>query len=642
MRNYFKLTQLRKIFLTIFFLCGCLISNLTIGSAKFQNNILNLPYVVVGSNLYNVSLRLVQNSNPIDLTLWSYYQYPIQDIETSNNESVFSGNVLSIPILRSANKSYRLQLDYIESEEVFRLLEPVTTLQNSTDGILCNYIDSTPNNQQSLTITSKSEWGCVGGNRTLTANGIPDHDVGVFPNPHNPNTISEQSVTAEFPLSPEEGSSPTTLGGRLGPVAYVLNGVKVDADTAGACDDSGDSCSLAGGAGSWGIEALGQPHFDFGDDENHAHVQPGGTYHYHGIPEGFVAKQGGNSSTMTIIGWAVDGFPIYARYGYSVAGDSSSNLKSMEGSYRLVGTINDSRPPTSMYSLGTFKQDWEYIEGLGDLDECNGRWGVTPEFPQGIYHYYATDSYPYFQRCVKGSVEALEGAGDPPGGGPTGGDASRSSSNTTGKQVDRYACEINSDGFCIFTGDPHQLILEPGTDKIVNLKGEFVFNLNEAVAVNKSGEILEAKGTPAFDGDTLIKMSKEKMSEDEKSFHKVMTIMFPIRNALMYNVKNLSKDAWSLLVEELTKRGIKNKTFLEGRTPKDNYYGTEGIFDLVQNPRGQDIHHDVMKFLEEAGLYLLCHVTSDEFNNYLKETHPEGHDACKEAILVSKVPFTSG
>jgi|TARA_B110000091_G_scaffold18506_1_gene17445 hypothetical protein len=71
-----------------------------------------------------------------------------------------------------------------------------------------------------------------------------------------------------------------------------------------------------------------------------------------------------------------------------------------------------------MYALGTFSQDWEYVEGLGDLDECNGRWGVTPEFPQGIYHYYATDSYPYFQRCVKGYVQAAAVGGPPPGGGP--------------------------------------------------------------------------------------------------------------------------------------------------------------------------------------------------------------------------------
>ena len=54
--------------------------------------------------------------------------------------------------------------------------------------------------------------------------------------------------------------------------------------------------------------------------------------------------------------------------------------------------------------MGTFTQDYEYVAGSGDLDECNGRTGVTPEFPKGIYHYYATDSYPYLQRCVKGQL----------------------------------------------------------------------------------------------------------------------------------------------------------------------------------------------------------------------------------------------
>ena len=30
--------------------------------------------------------------------------------------------------------------------------------------------------------------------------------------------------------------------------------------------------------------------------------------------------------------------------------------------------------------------------------------GVTPEFPKGIYHYYATDTFPHLQRCVKGKL----------------------------------------------------------------------------------------------------------------------------------------------------------------------------------------------------------------------------------------------
>jgi len=274
----------------------------------------------------------------------------------------------------------------------------------STAGVLCEYYDSTPNAQASLTITSISEWSCSESSRVLSANGVPDHLVGTFPNANNPNTITQQSVYASFTLTPTQSDTATEMGGPREVIGYVLNGVRIDAGTAGTCNNSGSSCSLAGNVGSWSIEALGQSSFNFGDDQNHAHVQPNGSYHYHGIPEGFVSKRGGNSSTMTLVGWAADGFPIYARYGYSVADDASSEIKVISGSYQLVSSVSQSRPSPATYPLGTFTQDWEYVEGSGDLDECNGRVGVTPEFPEGIYHYYATDSFPYFQRCVKGSL----------------------------------------------------------------------------------------------------------------------------------------------------------------------------------------------------------------------------------------------
>jgi hypothetical protein len=274
----------------------------------------------------------------------------------------------------------------------------------STDGVVCDYDDTTFNNQESLTYTSISQWTCTDTTRELSANGIPDHDVGTFPNANNPNTITEQTVSASYTLEPTESITATVLGGPRGTIGYVLNGVKIDASTAGTCDDSGASCSLIGNIGSWNIEALGQNAFNFGTDDNNAHVQPGGSYHYHGMPEGFITKQGGNSSVMTLIGWAADGFPIYARYGYSVADDASSKLKAVTGSYQFVTDVSDSRPSIDSFPLGTFAQDYEYVEGSGDLDECNGRVGVTPEFPAGIYHYYATDTYPFFQRCVKGAL----------------------------------------------------------------------------------------------------------------------------------------------------------------------------------------------------------------------------------------------
>tara|TARA_R110001583_G_scaffold10698_8_gene49178 strand:- start:6827 stop:7789 length:963 start_codon:yes stop_codon:yes gene_type:complete len=273
-----------------------------------------------------------------------------------------------------------------------------------TEAVLCDYSYDSYNDSDSVLTYSTADWSCTETARVLTANGIPDHEVGEFPNVDNPNTITEQTVSANYTLEPTQTTTVTELGGPRGVTGYVLNGVKIDAGTGGSCDDSGSSCSLGDNSGSWSIEALGQTSFSFGTDDNNAHVQPDGTYHYHGMPEGFMTKQGASNSTMTIIGWAADGFPIYARYGYSIADDASSTLTSMQGSYQLVSIISDSRPSTDTYALGTFAQDWEYVEDSGDLDECNGRFGVTPEFPEGIYHYYATDSYPYFQRCVKGSI----------------------------------------------------------------------------------------------------------------------------------------------------------------------------------------------------------------------------------------------
>ena len=79
-------------------------------------------------------------------------------------------------------------------------------------------------------------------------------------------------------------------------------------------------------------------------------------------------------------------------------------LKVLKSSYRLKASPDANRPSTGLLPMGTFLQDYEYVTGLGDLDECNGRSGVTPEFPKGIYHYYATDTYPHLQRCVKGQL----------------------------------------------------------------------------------------------------------------------------------------------------------------------------------------------------------------------------------------------
>ena len=71
-------------------------------------------------------------------------------------------------------------------------------------------------------------------NRILSGNGIPNHEVGTFPNPDNPNTISEQNDNANFTLCPtiiSESGQP--FGGQAATIAYAINSVKFEPGTAG-------------------------------------------------------------------------------------------------------------------------------------------------------------------------------------------------------------------------------------------------------------------------------------------------------------------------------------------------------------------------------------------------------------------------
>jgi hypothetical protein len=263
-------------------------------------------------------------------------------------------------------------------------------------GVACSYTYSGFNASTSVNATSTVSWACTATTRSVASNGLPDHAVGTFPNPDCPNTIKASSVSASMPLSPVN----TGTAARIAVLGYHLNGVKFDPGTAGSCDNAGTSCSLIGNSGSWNIEALGQSSFNFGVDSSNAHVQPTGEYHYHGMPEGSL----GAGATMKLVGFALDGFPIYARYGHDVATDGISAVRVLKASYQLKATADANRPSTTTYPLGAFTQDYEYVAGSGDLDECNGRTGVTPEFPGGTYHYTITDTYPFIQRCVKGTA----------------------------------------------------------------------------------------------------------------------------------------------------------------------------------------------------------------------------------------------
>ena len=288
------------------------------------------------------------------------------------------------------------------------------------------------------------------GFRVVESNGIPDHEIGTFPNPGNPNRISEQKYNYKIPLNPTvspegfrmpgpppgdrnnengerrgpppqdrnsqngERRGPPPGGGGPSVFGVGLNGIPFDPGT-------GEAWNNDRGSG-WNIEAL-TGKTDFGADRNNAHVQPSGAYHYHGIPTGLVEKLAGKNvgEKMVLVGYAADGFPIYSQYGYAKATDAKSGIKKLTSSYRLKeGTRPDG--PKGAYD-GKYLQDFEYVADLGDLDEFNGRTGITPEYPNGTYYYVITDSFPYMSRAFKGIPDKSfqkggegGGRGRPPGG----------------------------------------------------------------------------------------------------------------------------------------------------------------------------------------------------------------------------------
>ena len=242
--------------------------------------------------------------------------------------------------------------------------------------------------------------------RTITSNNIPDHKVGLFgqvPGALNPNAITAQSSTYELTTQPEQASQLTPLLGPIGPVysfGVLLNGVELDPTPAEPFPHDGNRGPSANW--DWNLEAS---NVNLGLDCSDAHVQPNGKYHYHGEPHGFLDNMSISGQEMTLIGYAGDGFPIYYLYAYSVASDRTSSVTAMSSSYRLR---EGERPgdgvdaPCGEYD-GTYAADYEYVPGLGDLDEANGRVGVTPEYPAGTYYYVLGDAFPFIPRYFRGT-----------------------------------------------------------------------------------------------------------------------------------------------------------------------------------------------------------------------------------------------
>lgn len=230
-----------------------------------------------------------------------------------------------------------------------------------------------------------------GDKRHIRANGIPKHETGEFPTRGNPNPIRPLDYHITVPANPQVADEITPVERQ--PFGIAINGVPFDPGTAEYWRRDTNS--------GWRYDAL-SGNINLGIDSSNGHVQPTGAYHYHGIPNGLVESTD-DSKGMILVGYASDGFPVYSVYGYEDKDDAESDLTKVKPSYQLKEGLRPDGPRG--YYDGTFVQDWKYVEGLGDLDECNGRFGVTPEYPEGIYHYYLTETYPFIPRYTRGEPD---------------------------------------------------------------------------------------------------------------------------------------------------------------------------------------------------------------------------------------------
>lgn len=148
-------------------------------------------------------------------------------------------------------------------------------------------------------------------------------------------------------------------------------------------------------------------------DCSSGHTGPQG-YHYHGNMFQYLETiEAGISSTTEVpsepthIGWASDGYPIVYRFGP----DKDGTMKELAPSFQLkTGERpgNGTTAPCGSYN-GKYTNDFEYICGKGDLDECNGiEIDISITTKEGIknfnYFYVITATFPQIPRCMVGNV----------------------------------------------------------------------------------------------------------------------------------------------------------------------------------------------------------------------------------------------
>lgn len=259
--------------------------------------------------------------------------------------------------------------------------------------------------------------------------------------------INTQTFT-RIPRSPIAPTTRTNTG--LGAIGCFVDGVAMyNSWDAYYWNGTVDTNGGTGAGYYWRRDAYVNEGVTF--DPANAHQDQSGTYHYHANPPALRYLLGDevsynatadaytenptNLHHSPILAWVNDGYPLYGPYGYSNPTNANSGIRRMVSGYALRNgqngtdnltvtgrtylpawavrlfnvSSNLSGPAVSTsYPLGRYMEDNDYLGDLGetqgvnfDLDEYNGRYCVTPEFPNGTYAYFVsissngTPTYPY-------------------------------------------------------------------------------------------------------------------------------------------------------------------------------------------------------------------------------------------------------
>ncbi|MCB1196966.1 MAG: YHYH protein [Deltaproteobacteria bacterium] len=279
-----------------------------------------------------------------------------------------------------------------ESETIDITNAVLTSLSASCEDYVGTYASSITETSDNRTlegalIIAENDTKC-----TFISNSIPNHNVNgtAFAT-----TMSAVQETFQISKTPTAAASTTALSLTVDN-AIMLNGVKLDLLAAACAGVADEKIGCNDDTKPWRFDPMYTGN-NFGTDDNHAHTQPDGAYHYHGDPLAMYDDTGNVISP--VIGFAADGFPIYGTYI-----DDDGTVRKVESGYTLkdgggarVSQVGEEIFPGGNYD-GTYRDDWEWTDA-GDLDACNGM------MYKGNYAYFVTRSYPWILGCFTGTPD---------------------------------------------------------------------------------------------------------------------------------------------------------------------------------------------------------------------------------------------